>query len=195
VKLVSATLNSAYKWPSEKNDEHHLFWPNAWYANDPNTPVNPHVFRNEDFNKTDWPRTFHNWTHKTTIPAEPPSMEVMEFATMAHGGIDDMAHATQTSMRLLRNKQISHVRFTKRMDELFDQYHAGLDRIRSLPEEFHFIDTEKYDVSNMVDMLEMRGELGMLAAKRTVAVTTRIIRQDTYADTKEESEELQKVAI
>ncbi len=181
IKLVNATIDSSYKWPSEKDDEHHLLWPNAWYQAMPDAPVNPHVFRNEPFNKTDWPRTFHNWVHKTTIPPPPPTMEVMELATQAHDSIDEMALAMRIGMQLLRNPLVSQTRFAERTDELFGQYHASLKTIKELPEEFRFIDPKKYDVLDFADALEIRGELGRIAAKTTVAATTRIIRQSTYA--------------
>ena len=181
IKLVNGTLNSAYKWPSERDDEHHLLWPSVWYPNLPDARVNPHVFRNLPLNKVDLPRTFHNWVHKITIPPPPPSIEVIGLASRAQDGIDDMALAMRIGMQLMRNKQVSHARFSDRMEELFDQYHEGLNTIKSLPSEFHFIDPQKYDVPNIIDMLEIRGELGKLATKTTVAIATRIIRQSTHA--------------
>ena len=181
IKLVNATLNSAYKWPSEKDDEHHLLWPNAWYPSMPDAPVNPHVFRNLPLNKVDLPRTFHNWAHRVTAPPPVPTMEVMDLANQAQDCIDEMALAMRIGMQLVRNKRVSHERFSDRMEELFDQYHDSLRTIKSLPEEFHFIDPQKYDVTNVIDMLEIRGEIGRLASKATVATATRIIRQSTFA--------------
>ncbi len=32
LKLVKGTLNSAYKWPSTLDDEHHLLWPKSAYV-------------------------------------------------------------------------------------------------------------------------------------------------------------------
>lgn len=181
IKLVNATLKSAYKWPSEKDDEHHLFWPHSWYLSNPDALVDPHIFRNRLFNKTDLPRTFHNWVHKVTIPPEPPSMETMSLATKAQDGIENMALAVQIGRQLMRNNQIGHLSLVVRTDELFDQYQNGLATIKSLPEEFRFIDPKRYDIADPSDMLQIRGELGRLASKLTVAAATRVIRQDTIA--------------
>lgn len=181
VRLVNATLNSAYKWPSARDDEHHLLWPNAWYPDLADEKVNPHVFRNRTINRADLPVGFHRWLHKVTIPPPPPSLDTMAHVEQAQDGIDDMASAVRIGMQLMRNRQVTVPRLNGRMDQLLEQYQEGLTTIKKLPPEFHFIDPDVYTVASVEDMLMIRGELGRLATKPTVATTTRFIRQETIA--------------
>jgi hypothetical protein len=186
VKLVRGTLHTAHKWPSVADDEHHLLWPNKWYPDMPEASVNPHVFRNEPYNKIDVPKAFHVWLHMVTIPPANPTLEVMDLSSLAHQGYEDMAFAVRIGMQLLRNDAVSPRDFNLRIDDLYSQYNDGLARVRSLPPEFQDIDTDMYKVSSPEEMLTVRGELGRLAMKPTVAVTTRIIRQDTIAEPRDE---------
>lgn len=181
LKAVNATLNSAYKWPSRIDNEHHKLWPGAWYPDLPNERANPHVFRNDNINKIDLPSSFHAWVHKVTIPPAVPTLETMDLVGQAQDCISNMALAVKIGMQLMRNKMITNDQFTIRLSELFDQYNYGLDTLRQLPSEFHFINPEQFEVATVADMLIIRGELGRLAVKPTVATATRIIRQETIA--------------
>lgn len=147
IKLVRSTLNSAYMWPSELDDEHHYQWPRKIYPYDSglsiehrtpdsqtlNIPINPYEFRNLALNKTYWPRTFHNWTHKVTEQPPVPSLDTMYNVTQAQVAIDALHRSVQIAKMLYRNKEIPPHSLNSRLDELFDEYHLTLEDLASLP--------------------------------------------------------------
>lgn len=183
IKLVRGTLTSAYHWPSEMDDEHHLQWPKRLYENQPAATVNPYEFRNLPINKTYLPRTFHNWVHRITEPPPLPSEEVMHYTSQAQIAIDSLYRSVQIAKMLTRNKEIPLNSRNNRVNELFDEYSVILEEMQQLPREFHFIDTERYAVDSVEEFLAHDGELGRLATVPTVATSTRYIRQSTYKST------------
>lgn len=194
IKLVRGTLNSAYMWPSELDDEHHYQWPRKIYPYDSDAtishqmedgetltlPINPYEFRNYALNKTYWPRTFHNWAHKVTEQPPLPSLEVMYNVGQAQLAIDALHHSVKTAKMLYRKKDIPPHKLNSRLDELFDEYHMTLDELVSLPPEFHFIDIHQLKPEGVHGLLNIKGELGRLATVPTIASTTRHIRQSTH---------------
>jgi hypothetical protein len=194
IKLVRGTLNAAYMWPSELDDEHHYQWPRKLYPNDPEATitrktksgethtisVNPYEFRNYALNKTYWPRTFHNWAHKVTEHPPLPTLDVMFNVGQAQLAIDTMHRSVQIAKMLYRNKHIPPHSLNSRLDELFEEYHVTLDDLSSLPPEFHFIDIDNFKPDDVHDLLNIKGELGRLATVPTIASTTRHIRQSSH---------------
>ncbi len=180
MKLVRGTLTSAYKWPSDMDDEHHLQWPRRKYTHRPDATVNPYEFRNLPLNKMYWPRMFHNWAHRVTEPPPVPSDDVMYYTTQAQGAIDALSRAVQIAKMLTRNCDISQASRESRVNELFDEYSQTIEGFRQLPSEFHFINLEKHAAATIDEFLASGGELGRIAAVSTVATATRYLRQSTH---------------
>jgi hypothetical protein len=196
VKLVHGTLNSVYKWPSGSINRHHLYWPNPWYPDldevdiqrlgieleeDEKVP-SPHTFRNNALNQMDALDSFHAWLHETTSPPVVPTINTIRLVNKSHSGKMTMAEAVKVGMQLMRDKEISSNRLHDRLGELFEQYKTGIDMIGSVPPGFRGINIDEFVVSDPIEMLNIRGSIGHLAVRPSVAVSTRIIRQDTIAE-------------
>lgn len=77
---VKQTVDPSYVWPQGVS-VHHFYWPAAWYQYEQSASGrdNPATFRNLPIHKGLVLRTFENWLHKVTLPAETPDPEVMSF--------------------------------------------------------------------------------------------------------------------
>lgn len=82
IRVVKATIEPEYEWPSYASN-HHFYWPGNAYPHDFTGLVNPAYFRNLSIHKGNIPRVFENWLHEITIPPAVPSEEVMHYRVQA----------------------------------------------------------------------------------------------------------------
>lgn len=176
LKLVKGTLNAAYKWPSQLDDVHHLLWPNSAYPGE-----ELQRFRNLSVNKKDWPRIFHNWAHKVTVPSAIPPADTLHFIPIVQESINDASSCVQVGKMLTRNPDITEASLKDRLEELFDSFNIALDNIENLAPEYHLLNPSEFRVANVEEMLAINGQLGRLAMVSTVGAATRYIRQTTHA--------------
>ncbi len=176
MKLVKGTLNAAYKWPSLLDDEHHELWPSSAYDTSA-----LHQLRNNQVNKKYYPRIFHNWAHKVTLPPSVPPEDTVHNINIFQESINDMHSAVQISKMLTRNPDISQRSLQERLKELHEDYHDALSKIDVLPIEYQLIDPEAFRKETVYDLLMINGELGRLAVVSSVGRATRYIRQPTHS--------------
>lgn len=176
LKLVKGTLNAAYHWPSQLDDEHHLLWPNKQYDTD-----ELQVFRNLQLNKKDWPRIFHGWAHEVTSPTAVPPKDTLHHIPIFQEAVNDASGCVKIGKMLTRNPDMNEARLHDRLHELLDVYNESIDVIEHLPAEYQLINPQEFKAETVHEMLTVSGQLGRLATVSSVGTATRYIRQTTHA--------------
>ncbi len=179
LKLVKGTLNAAYHWPSQLDDEHHLLWPNRLYKTD-----ELQAFRNLQINKKDWPRIFHGWAHAVTAPPSIPPVDTLHYIPKFQEAVNDASGCVKIGKMLTRNPDMNETRLYDRLHELLDVYNQSFEIIENLPAEYQLVDPSEFKAETVHEMLTVSGQLGRLATVSSVGAATRYIRQATHAPLK-----------
>jgi hypothetical protein len=162
VALGKATIDQTYMWDTRKVRDDHLYWPEtafrklAWKIDD----SLPMVFRNLPPNIVRFPLDFERWKHAITIPADFPSLEVMDYYTQAWFTARDLYISVAKAVeweRLHRRRKAgllagtSVARPRNPEDVISEEYIAGtladyfkgasrlLEQHQRLPQEFRLI--------------------------------------------------------
>lgn len=168
IKQTKKTVDPGYDWASEFSDIHHLQWPNADYANEPDNPANPHEFRNLAISKLKVPRNFHNWIHKVTEPPPVPSAEVMYYRIEAQRVVIALAKVAGVCEMLTQKDEISEAKLKERLVQNFDEFNHMLETARSMPTEFQLVNLADYQPHTIEDILKISTLLGKAASSATV---------------------------
>lgn len=168
IKQTKKTVDPSYDWASDFSDVHHLQWPNADYASEPDNPANPHEFRNLAISKLKVPRNFHNWIHKITEPPPVPSEEVMYYRIEAQRVVIALARVVNVCEMLTQKEEISESKLKERLVESFDEFNQMLETARLVPEEFQLVNLADYRPNEVHDMFKIRTMLGRAGTSATV---------------------------
>lgn len=152
IRQTKQTIDPTYDWKSGFNDVHHLYWPNAWYDNTSEEPVNPQEFRNLDSSKLRVPRLFHNWVHVLTEPPEVPSEEVMRYRIEAQRTAKALERSLRGARDLFERKYISDARLTRGLDHHLREFYEIKEQVASLPYEFQLIDLAPYEPQSIEEI-------------------------------------------
>lgn len=182
VALVKQTVRPGYSWESPTPfpfyDKHHLQWPEGDYPPGLTRPggVDMRKFRELSNRQVYKPRVFHNWAHKATQPAKPPSEEVMHYSIQASDIAKSLCHTARLATRLTRMPRIPENKLVQRLNEEYENYMTHVESARCIPEEFSLFAIKDVEAANVDEMLLVNKHLGRLALD-TIPIRERQIVQ------------------
>lgn len=159
IRQTKQTIDPTYDWKSGFNDVHHLYWPNAWYENSPDTDVNPQEFRNLEISKLRVPRLFHNWVHILTEPPALPDEEVMRYRIEAQQAAKALERSLRSAKNLFERPYISDARLARGLDHHLSEFFTIKEQLASLPHEFRLIDLSPYEPTSIEDIPRISQEV------------------------------------
>lgn len=159
IRQTKQTVDPTYNWQSELNDEHHVYWPNAWYDELPYQAVPAQVFRNLEANKIRVPRMFHNWLHVTTEPPEPPCEEHMRHHLDAHHAVRAL-HRSVRESRDLFNRRWQRPGLIENGERYYLQaFDEARQRLDEVPDEFRPFELPDKAPSSLEELPEIARKL------------------------------------
>ncbi len=185
IKQVKQTIKPTYDWQSEKNDEHHLYWPNKWYDFETENDTDPQRFRNLSSNKLTTPRIFHNWLHIVTEPVEPPDEKIMKYYMEAHYAAEALSKSIENVRGLARRRWIEPDRRLRGEDYHYKEFFRIKDRISEVPPEIRLVDLSDYKPRSIDEISEISRRIKL--NKSIGSATVRQVAARKRADSEDDS--------